>query len=182
MRSYLPLALAALGAGNLSHAAILSTVINNGGTWTYQYTVDNSAGGFDVATWSLDLPIAPDWNPLDVAGGGDVTVPSADWLAQAGLPVAGIAAQDFLSFPGAEVPAGLMLRGFAFTSAYPPGDVTYYEFDANGTASGSGTTRGPIPEPGSLGLAATLGLLAWGAVRRARSSGAPRLADTQPQE
>lgn len=134
------------------HATIIGSALDNGdGTFTYSYTVDNSSGIFDIEAWSLEFFITPDWNQDDIFAGGDVGVPT-DWFALAGIPTTGIAAQDFVSFPGAEVFVGdTPLGGFTFTSSSQPGTITFFEFGPGG-ASTSGTTIGPaaIPEPGTL--------------------------------
>lgn len=168
MKTYVPLALACFSAGTAAQATVLVNVVNNGGTWTYEYTVDNSAPGapFPIWAWSLDLNILPDWNQDDTAIGGDVAVPT-DWMAAVGTPVAGVAAQDFASLdPAADVAMGRTLGVFSFTSAYPPGPVAYYEFDAGGAPAVSGSITGPIPEPSSVALVAGLGLVLWAAARR----------------
>jgi hypothetical protein len=117
---------------------------NVGGTHTYSYEVDNRLGTFPVVDWSLDLAVTPDWNPDDLAVGGDVQVPSG-WGASAGIPITGIAAQDFFSFLS-DVPPGASLSGFAFTSALPPGSVKYFEFGPSGEST-TGMTVGPTPVP-----------------------------------
>lgn len=170
MKIHLPLVLACLGAGSTAQAVVLVNVTDNGGTWTYEYTVANPPGSFDIWAWSLDLAVVPDWNQDDTGAGGDVTVPT-DWIAMAGTLVLGVAAQDFSSQdPSADVVAGSVLPGFSFTSAFPPGPVTYYEFDALGADSNSGITQGPIPEPASVAVVAGLGLVLWAVSRRRRAS------------
>lgn len=166
------LAAATLFAGTVgtASATIIGTVVDNGdGTHTYSYEVDNSAGAFDVAVWSLEFAFAaPDWDQLDTFSGGDVSVPNADWFADAGIPVAGLSAQDFVSLdPAGDVLIGNTLAGFSFTSAYQPGLVDWAEFAATG-ASASGRTIGPVvhavPAPGSgllwVGAGALMILLA----------------------
>lgn len=134
------------------HATIIGSALDNGdGTFTYSYTVDNSNGAFDIEAWSLEFFISPDWNLDDIFAGGDVGVP-IDWFALAGIPTIGIAAQDFVSFPGAEVFVGdAPLGGFTFTSSQLPGTVTFFEFGQGGlSASGSAVGPTAIPEPGTL--------------------------------
>ncbi len=143
-----------------------SFVIHGDGTVTYFYNVDNSAGLFDVAAWSLEFDVgAPDWNPLDVFSGGDVAVPDPIWFADLGVPITGASAQDFLSLdPTGDVAVGSMLAGFSFTSSFLPGPVTYHEFSASGE-SATGTTIGPatlattIPEAGGWVGASGLAVL-----------------------
>ena len=129
-----------------------SQVVNNDGTVTYSYVVDNSAGSFDVAAWSLEFGFpTPDWNQVDVPSGGHVTVPTPDWLADIGTPVAGLSAQDFLALaPGADVLVGNSLSSFSFTSRFLPGSVTFYEFSANGDFT-TGTTLGPVAAVPDIG-------------------------------
>src|SRR5262245_18952984 len=93
-----------------------SFVVNGDGTVTYTYRVDNQAGLFDVAFWSLDFEFpAPDWNQVDTLGGGDVAVANPNWLAEAGIPLVGLSAQDFVSLdPTADVLTGTVLDGFSF--------------------------------------------------------------------
>lgn len=164
------LAVALIAQSAPASAAIVSTVVDNGdGTFTYAFEVDNTAGAFDIAAWSLDLAFAPDWNPLDTFAGGDVAVP-ANWIADVGIPVAGVSAQDFLSLgPDSDVLVGSTLSGFSFTSSFQPGAVTYFEFSAFGdSATGSvvGPASAPIPEPRSAWLFPIgLALVAY-AVRR----------------
>jgi len=173
----LPLAGTLLAASLPAHAEIIgSFVLNGDGTVTYFYQVDNRGGLFDVAQWSLEFDLAaPDWNPLDVASGGSVSVPDPIWVAGPGIPVLGQSAQDFLSLdPTGDVLVGDILGGFSFTSTYLPGVVTYYEFSALGD-SVSGTTIGPvpvIPEAGgwAWGLAATTGIAFATVLRRSRST------------
>lgn len=171
----LALALLALASLPASGVVLGTHQLNPDGSVTYSYVVDNTAGSFDIASWSLDLDLAiPDWDQLDVSFGGGVEVPSLDWFASAGIPVAGLSAQDFLSLsPTGDVVIGQMLAGFSFTSAFLPGIVTYYEFSAAGESS-TGTTIGPasvahVPEAGvGLGLFAItmLATLAAGARRQ----------------
>jgi len=158
----------ALVAGALAGAAapagagiVGSSAANGDGTWTYSYTVDNTAGGFDVAIWSLEFDFAsPDWNQVEMASGGDVAVPTG-WIADVGVPVAGQSAQDFISLdPSGDVAVGAMLAGFAFTSAFAPGTISYLEFSGTGDEA-DGTTVGPsAPEPLGLGALALLALVA----------------------
>ena len=151
---------------NAVRANVMSSfVVNGNGTVTYSYTVGNSAGSFDISAWSLEFPFSsPDWNQLDQLSGGSVTVPNAGWFADAGIPISGQSAQDFLSLsPASDVLIGNQQSGFSFTSLYLPGVVTYHEFSATG-ASASGTTMGPaiLPTtvPESDGPYALLGLAA----------------------
>ena len=174
------LSLAAAPAG----ATVIGSALDNGdGTYTYSFEVDNTSGDFDVVAWSLDLDFAPlDWDPLDVAAGGDVSVPDPNWIASLGIPVAGQSAQDFLSLdPSSDVLAGSTLAGFSFKSSHLPDVVTYYEFSAFGD-SASGTTTGPgprsappIPEPGAIWTFAS-GLVLVAAALRRRTSGRPATA------
>jgi hypothetical protein len=138
-----------------------SSVDNLDGTFTYSYTVDNTSGAFDIVGWSLEFPLAPgdiDWDQADIFAGGDVTVPSADWIASAGIPTVGNSAQDFFSiaFTG-DVLIGQSLSGFGFTSSFAPANATFtLEFGALGE-SASGQTVGPnlptgLPDQGSTGL------------------------------
>lgn len=147
-------------------AAVLVSVTDNGGNWTYSYTVDNTVGGFDIALWSLELPVLPDWNQDDTGGGGDVAVPSL-WLAGPGVPLLGVAAQDFISLdPTADVAVGSVLSGYSFTSALGPGSVTYFEYDPLGSTAASGLTVGPVPEPQAAALAGAFVLLLGALCRR----------------
>src|SRR5262245_46288065 len=148
-----------VGAAAPAEAGVVgSSAANGDGTWTYSYTVDNTAGGFDVAVWSLEFDFAaPDWNQLEMASGGDVAVPTG-WAADVGVPVVGQSAQDFVSLdPSGDVAVGATLAGFAFTSSFEPGTVRYLEF--SGTADeADGTTVGPSAAPEPLGLAALASL------------------------
>jgi len=156
--------LGGLATAPRADATILGTATPNGdGTFTYAYSADNSSGAFDVAIWSLEFGIpVPDWNPLDTAAGGDVSVPNPNWVAGAGIPLLGQSAQDFISI-GDDVLTGGVLGGFSFKSSYAPGHATYFEYSAGGDST-SGNTIGPalasVPEGGvgAFGLAA-IGLL-----------------------
>ncbi len=165
----LPLCLCLL-AGS-SPGAITSTAVNNGnGTYTYTYTIDNLAGSFPVGLFSLQLNFTPDWNPLDTLAGGDVTVPTPDWIAESGVPVTGVAAQDFIASPQGDVAPGSSQGGFSFTSSKKPGIIGWIEFNLFGGGSQSGTTTGPVaggrphnvPEGGIgwIGCGLLVGLLA----------------------
>jgi hypothetical protein len=168
------LSLAAAPAG----AAVIGSALDNGdGTFTYSFEVDNGLGDFDIAAWSLefDFPML-DWDPADIAGGGDVTVPDPNWIAGLGIPVSGQSAQDFLSLsPDTDVLVGASLTGFSFTSAHAPGTVIYREFSAFGdSATGSTTGPGPrtappVPEPGAISTFAS-GLVLVAAALRRRTS------------
>ena len=161
-------------------ATIIGSAFDNGdGTFTYSFEVDNSSGSFDIAVWSLELEFLPDWDQLDVFSGGGVAVPDPGWTADAGIPVAGLSAQDFISLgPDSDVLVGATLGGFSFTSAYRPVLVTWYEFSALGdSATGSviGPGAAPIPEPGALStFSIGLALVAFAVRRRSprRSSAA----------
>ena len=171
------LSLAAAPAG----AAVIGSALDNGdGTYTYSFQLDNSAGAFDISGWSLEFDFAlPDWDPVDIAGGGDVTVPDPNWIAGLGIPIAGQSAQDFLSLsPDTDVLVGATLDGFSFTSAFAPGTVTYYEFSALGdsaTGSTTGPAAAPIPEPGAIATFAS-GLALVAAALRRRTSSKPAAA------
>ena len=172
----------AFGApGMLSTASgdvIGSSADNGDGTFTYSYVVDNSAGSFDVAAWSLEFGFAfPDWNQKSVLDGGDVEVPNAHWFAEPGTPVTGLSTQDFLTIdPDGVVPVGAKLDGFSFTSAHGPGLITFYEFSAAGDFA-TGTAIGPmgavsVPEPCTASLiaaGASMALAAGGRRRRTAS-------------
>jgi hypothetical protein len=161
----LALAFATLPA---SADVIATFVVNGDGTVTYTYEVDNTAGAFDVALWSLEFPFAtPDWDQLDTFSGGQVGVPGPSWYADAGIPVGGLSAQDFLALdPAGDILVGSLLGGFSFTSSRLPGPIAYFEFSAVGD-SVSGTTLGPafdppsaIPEPSTWVAGSTLLALA----------------------
>lgn len=125
-----------------------SSVLNPDGSYTYSYTVDNTAGAFDISYWSLEFDFAaPDWNQADTLSGGDVMVPNDGWFALAGIPLSGQSAQDFFSFwPSGDVWTGTTLSGFSFTSWFAPAQVTFIEFDPSGSASAQGSTVGPSSE------------------------------------
>ncbi|HRZ35442.1 MAG TPA: hypothetical protein P5534_03655 [Candidatus Paceibacterota bacterium] len=163
------MALAACFGGRA--AVVECSPIDNGdGTFTYAYTINNTGGTFDVSSWSLAFGFAAalrDWNPLDVASGGDVVVPPG-WVSDESIPPVG---QDFFSInltpPTSDVGIGTTLGGFSFVSALPPGSVQYLAFGAAGE-SDAGTTLGPIPEP--QGALALTGVVCgfWLFVRRSR--------------
>jgi hypothetical protein len=150
------------------NAIIIGSATDNGdGTYTYDYTVDNTAGTFDVFAWTLEFDLAPtdiDWDQFDSSFGGDVVVPNVDWVAQEGIPaLGGSSAQDFqsISFAG-DVLIGETLSGFSFVSSHAPSTAVFtVEFGIFGE-SATGTTVGPglasaVPDGGS-----TLGLLFLG--------------------
>ena len=144
----------------------------------YSYRIDNQAGLFDIAAWSLDLNLAaPDWNPLDLASGGQVAVPDANWIGGPGIPVSGLWAQDFVSLStDGDVGMGEELDGFWFFSRFLPGQVVYHEFSATGE-SATGVTIGPalpppsVPEPGVWAAGAVVGGFAAATFHRRRSRG-----------
>ncbi len=149
-----------------------SFILNGDGTITYFYEVNNLTGAFDISLWSLEFDfLTPDWDTLDTFSGGEVSVPNSLWFADAGIPVSGASAQDFLSLdPAGDVLAGAVLAGFSFTSSLPPGRVTYHEFSATGD-SVSGTTIGPtavVPEASTWVAALALGTVAGSLVLRRR--------------
>lgn len=159
-----------------SAAGVIGSFTANGdGSYTYFYEVDNRGGAFDVALWSLEFDFAtPDWNQLDSASGGDVGLPDPLWLADAGTPVTGLSAQDFVSLdPSADVAVGAVLGGFSFISSRAPGQVAYHQFSPAGDSS-SGFTIGPVTAVPD-GTGSTLGLLliaAASGVALCRTSGA----------
>ena len=117
------------------------------GQFTYSFTVDNTLGTFPIAAWTLEFSVTPDWNPLTVRSGGDVSVPNEAWFAIGGIPAeGGVAAQDFITFVAtADVPVGETLSGFSFPSAIPLGTITYFEFGEEAFGdSATGTIEGPI--------------------------------------
>ncbi len=145
---------------------------NADGSFTYSYVIDNSAGSFDVAAWSLEFSfLAPDWNPLDLFSGGEVAVPNQDWFADSGIPITSASAQDFLALdPDADAAAGDILIGFSFTSRFLPGAIPFHEFSADGESI-SGMTIGPVqavsvvPEGnGAFAAAALAGIMTCAAV------------------
>lgn len=159
----------AVGGPLAAQAGVIGTAIDNGnGTFTYEYTVDNVAGTFDVMGWSLAFDFGStsrDWDPVDVGFGGDVVVPS-DWIAGESVPAPGLVAQDFFSlFPGSDVATGGSLGGFSFVSALPPGPVRVESFGPSGDFLSEFTIGPVIPEPAG---AATLALALGGvyAIRR----------------
>lgn len=151
----------------------------------YSYRIDNAAGLFDIAAWSLDLDLpAPDWDPLDRASGGEVAMPDENWIGGPGTPVSGLWAQDFLSLTaGAEIGVGGALDGFWFLSHLLPGEVRYHEFSATGE-SASGVTIGPavpavpVPEGGLWTAGAVVGGLTAATVSRRRG---PRVTHASPR-
>ena len=159
-----------------TQAAVFSFALDNlDGTFTYNYTIDNTAGAFDIDSWSLEFDVNPDWNQTDTSGGGDVTVPNADWFANTGTPTLGISAQDFFSLD--TVATGDTLAGFSFTSSFAPGNVTFFEFNSGGD-SASGITTGPVaavPEPRNWILFGTMVVLsiAWYRKNSSRLTGSP---------
>lgn len=160
-------ALAVVAVGLLqtpsARAFVTGSVVDNlDGTYTYSYLVNNSAGTFDIAIWSLEFPfLMPDWDTFDTLSGGDVTVPNSGWLAGTGVPIAGLSAQDFLSLdPSADVLVGATLGGFSFTSAFAPGTIPFREFSALGD-SASGTTVGPAERAPSVPDGGP-GVVLWG--------------------
>ena len=166
-------------------AVIIGTsALNPDGSYTYSYAVDNTSGAFDINYWSLEFDFAtPDWNQASTLNGGDVTVPSEDWFALAGIPLSGLSTQDFFSmFPSGDVVAGSSLDGFSFTSWYAPAQVTFVEFDPSGSASIQGLTVGPssvvgaaVPEgSGPYALMAAAFLTGSVFLRRKRASSPTR--------
>ena len=148
------------------------------GLYRYSYTVDNTAGSFDIESWQLVFEFAtPDWVQFDAGSdpAGQVEAP-AGWIATPSFSTpGGVSGQDFLLASGAPVLAGEQLAGFSFQSYLPPGLVQYWEF--GGVDSSSSFVLGPtgVPEPGPGGW--VVGLLAmglvWGRHRRdaVRSTG-----------
>lgn len=157
------------------HASVVGTsALNADGSYTYSYTVDNTAGLFDIAIWSLDFDFTtPDWDQNDTFIGGGVTVPDENWFAMAGTPTVGASTQDFISLTGG-ILVGTSVDGFSFTSWFAPGTVTFSEFDALGSDSAVGTTVGPsqsgsatVPEgPGPYAMMTAALILGAGLVRR----------------
>ncbi len=152
-----------------------TSVPNPDGTMTYTYEVDNQAGSFDIAQWSLDFMfLLPGWNQSDSYSGGDVTVPTLNWLAGPGISLSGQSAQDFFSLNEAsDIDIGELLTGFSITCRYLPGVVVYHEFSADGQ-SFTGTTLGPVlpyslPEGGgtlAMTLVGVAGVAMWRRTQR----------------
>lgn len=145
-----------------AHGFILVEIITEiDDSFTYNYTVDNSTGDFDIFAWQLDFP-GPveniDWVQFDVNSDGQVTVPlgnpgtTDDWEAEPGTPITGLSSQEFSSLFN-EVAVGEVLTGFSFNSRIAPGVINYTEFGPIGE-SFSGTVLGPlvIPEPATVVL------------------------------
>ena len=168
---FAPIALALVAVpGNFGNI-VGSSAPNADGSVTYSYIVDNTAGSFDVAAWSLEFGFSlPDWIQSDTSQNGNVTVPNLNWFADKGTPVTGESTQDFISLnTDGDVKAGTTLEGFSFRSSFPPGLITFQEFSADG-GSIMGTTVGPIssvPDKGPIRplLVATLASFMF-AIRR----------------
>ena len=136
-------------------AIIIGSVADHGdGRFKYSYTIDNSAGTFDVFAFSLEFALTEnqiDWNPLDVFSGGEVEVPTADWIASLGIPTTGASAQDFISLSFvSDVLVGQSLSGFSFVSSFAPTLATFtVEFGSLGE-SATGLTIGPGAPPAGV--------------------------------
>lgn len=162
-----------------ARAVVLASVVQNAdSTYTYNYTIDNSLGAFDVSFFSLEFDYSifeRDWNPVNLLAGGDVVTPLQDstnafddWQAGDGVPVTGQFAQDFFAvgpLGQGDVLVGETLSGFSFTSSLGPGQVTVTEFGPLGQSS-TGFTTGPVlfvvPEPTtSLFLLLTSTTFVW---------------------
>jgi len=157
-----------------------SNFLNADGSVTYLYRVDNTDGVFDISAWSLEFGFSSlDWNPLDAASGGSVSVPNLNWFADVGNPVLGLSAQDFISLtPRADVIAGQALSGFSFTSRFLPGSITYHEFLSDGSSI-TGTTIGPVQKApdgdGPLATMACIAVASFGAGIRKLAKNTPPL-------
>ena len=152
-------------ASNQAGASIIGMSTDNmNGTWTYEYTIDNTTGNSAVVGFDLDFDFTPDWNQLDVNRGGDVMVPDANWSASLGGP----SLQGFLSLgPSSDVLPGAILQGFSFTSGVAPALVGYQEYHNLPSISGAGFVPGPsglaaVPEPTSFMIWSLVGLVGAG--------------------
>ena len=154
--------------GSALQAQVLTTVTLNGsGRFLYSYEIENSTS-FDIFQFSLNFSFDQsliDWNPVDIARGGDVSVPLGDlntfvddWQAEVPslLIAPGSFVQDFKtlsSFGFGDVSPGESLSGYSFTSSYVPEEISYTVFSPSGDSL-SGTTLGPsgvlVPEPSSF--------------------------------
>lgn len=134
---------------------------NPEGGFTYSYTVDNVEGTFAISAFSLtfDIPSEQlDFDRTDVAGGGDVVVPNADWLAFETPFSVAETGLDIVNLFETPVPVGETLGGFSFESRFPPVEtVPYVEYSAAGEFR-TGLTVGPIIPEVSSTLLAGLGL------------------------
>jgi len=166
------------GISEVKAVIIGSVVGNTDGSFTYTYTVNNTAGLFAVAAFSLEFDFVAaerDWNPEDLLLGGDVTTnlgdplaPLDDWTADAGIPFSGLSAQDFFAvgpLGEGDVLIGETLGGFSFTSNFAPGQVTATGFGPAGESTVSQTIGPAVPEPTSVAL---LGLASAFLFRRRR--------------
>lgn len=157
----LGVAMAALLFTGLAQAApiVTPTVTDLGGSFRYDYTIDNTAGLEDIVLVNiLVAPLDPTLTNL-FAPMGFQTVHDDNLGIVTFLPDLGV----FDTFA-----AGTSLSGFRFESALPPGASTFEALTISGelltgmTIATSATSPTPplIPEPGTAGLLlASLGLL-----------------------
>lgn len=166
---------AAIAFSTTAQAGLLigSVTPETDGSFTYEYTIDNSAGtipGVDeVFGFSLDLNFTAFesdfiWDTTDF--GGDITVPSFDWVAVEGpASPSGGSFLDFFAFFPTFVDLGETLGGFSFNSFIAPGTVDYavlgFDSEMFGTVAAPFVETAAVPEPHEIGFIgfASIGLM-----------------------
>ncbi|MBK1877429.1 VPDSG-CTERM sorting domain-containing protein [Pelagicoccus mobilis] len=140
-------ALLSLFAANQAAAVVITSTVDDNldGTYTYNYTIDNSNGSFHIASWILDFDFPT--SAWDFAS--SVVTPQGWDFAGIELPLnpTGSAIEFFaLDDIGADdILIGSSLSGFSLTSALMPGDVMYSAYPWDFSSFAEGTVRGPTP-------------------------------------